>query len=140
MADKVFIDTNVLVYAYDTHDIAKQARAQAVVTDAMSNETGVVSTQVLGEFFCVVTRRIPAPLDNDQARAIINDLSVMDIVEIDLPMINRAIELLGKHQLSYWDALIVSAAERAGCTKLLSEDLQTGQMLAGVRVVNPFAA
>jgi len=138
MPDKVFLDTNILVYAYDSHDPSKQARAQAMLLDAMEHETGVISTQVLSEFFCVVTRRIPKPLSAAEAQDVINELSAMDVIEIDLPMINRAIDVHGQCQLAYWDAMIIAAAERGDCAQALSEDLNAGQVYNGVAVVNPF--
>ena len=140
MPDRVFLDTNVLVYAYDAHDPAKQKLAQGLLTDALENETGVLSAQVLGEFFCVVTRRIPKPLSTDEAQEVIENLSLLDVVETDAPMVTRAIDILKAHQISYWDALIVAAAERACCTVIYSEDLNAGQDYADVRLLNPFAA
>ena len=138
MRGKVFLDTNVLVYAYDTHDPEKQVRAQAVLIEALETETGTVSTQVLSEFFCVVTRRIPAPLSADEAQSVIHELGVLEIVEIDIPMIHRAIEVHKENRLIYWDALILAAAERGRCAQVFSEDLNAGQAYAGVKVVNPF--
>ncbi len=140
MTDRMFLDTNVLVYAYDAHDLAKQKLAQGLLMDALENEIGVVSAQVLGEFFCVVTRRIPKPLTVDEAQEVIENLSLLDVVETDAPMVSRAIDLVKAHRIAYWDALIVAAAERARCTVIYSEDLNAGQDYAGIRLVNPFAA
>lgn len=134
-----FLDTNILVCAYDSHDRVKQEKAQAIVLDAMEHETGIVSTQVLSEFFCVVTGRIPTPLSVDEAQGVINELGILRIVEIDLPMINRAIEAHKKYQLTFWDAMIVVAAERAGCAQVFSEDMNSGQRYNGIEVVNPLA-
>jgi len=138
MSDRYFLDTNILVYAYDSHEPTKQDRAQSLLLEGMDREAAVVSTQVLGEFFNVVTRRIPQPLTADAAQRIIEHFSIMTVVEIDVPMIHRAIEGHRSYQLSYWDALIVAAAERAACAQILSEDLNEGQSYHGVRVANPF--
>ena len=137
-ADRDFFDTNVLVYAYDQRDRVKQARAGDLVSSALAGETGVLSTQVLGEFFNTVTRRIPEPLSNDDAEAAILLLASLQVVELDVTLVQRAIGTCRRYRISYWDALIVAAAERAGCTRILSEDLNQGQTYNGIPVVNPF--
>lgn len=138
MTGNIFFDTNVLVYVYDAREPDKQAKAQKALLDALEHETGTVSTQVLSEFFHVTTRRIPKPLSADEAQGVVNDLAMLEVVEIDLPMINRAIEAHKENHLAYWDALIIAAAERAGCREIMSEDLASGQEYCGVKVVNPF--
>ena len=138
MSDKVFIDSNIIVYAYDRHEPAKQTQAQAILTSAINEESAMLSVQVLGEFFVVVTRRIKNPLSVDEAEKIGNVLAALPVSEIDLSLVRRAIETQKAYGISYWDSLIISTAERAGCTKVLSEDLNEGQIYNNVLVENPF--
>jgi len=138
MSDKAFLDTNILVYAYDEHDPKKQKKAQTLLTEGVENENTVLSVQVLGEFFNVVTRHIKPLLSSEEAQEIIHTLSIMPVQEIDLAMVNRAIDTCKTYQISYWDALIISAAERAGCVQIFSEDLSDGQSYRHIRVCNPF--
>jgi predicted nucleic acid-binding protein len=132
------VDTNVLVYAYDKHEPQKQRKAQRLLADGIEQENLFLSVQVLGEFFNVVTRHIPQPMSPDETQEIINSLSILPVQEIDLAMVNRAIDTHQTYQISYWDSLIVSAAERAGCTMIVSEDLSAGQAYHNIRVINPF--
>ena len=134
-----FVDTNVLVYAYDKHSETKQAGALRLLRAGMLNDALAVSAQVLGEFIAVVTRRIPTPLTADEAAAAIDALKPVPVVEIDRQLVERAIETHKRYGIAYWDALIVAAAERAGCVEVLSEDLNAGQRYGGVVVSNPFA-
>ena len=138
MRDRFFLDTNILVYAYDNHDPQKQDKAQQLLTSGIEQENLVLSVQVMGEFFNAATRHIPEPLTPDEVGEIINTLSILPIQEVDLAMVNRAIDTHKKYQISYWDSLIVSAAERAKCTEIISEDLSDGQSYNGIRVRNPF--
>ena len=140
MADRDFFDTNVLVYAIDYRDPEKQTRARALLTDAIENNTGALSTQVLSEFFTVSTsrRRVPQPLSPADARLIVEQISVMPVIGVDLSLVRRAIDTSQRYGISYWDGLIIAAAERAGCTRLISQDLNAGQSYNGVMVVNPF--
>jgi predicted nucleic acid-binding protein len=140
MRDRTFLDTNILVYAYDEHEPKKQQKAQNILTDGIEQESSVLSVQVLGEFFNVVTRHVPQPMSSDEALEIIDMLSILPVQEIDLTMVKRAIDTHKTYQISYWDSLIVSAAERAGCTLLLSEDLSDGQTYQNILVHNPFKA
>ena len=138
MKDRVFLDTNILVYAYDRHDSRKQGLAQSLLIDVMESESGALSVQVLGEFFSVVTRQIKNPMTSDEAKKAIELFSNLLIQEIDLAMVERAIDTHKIYRISYWDALIVSAAERAGCKQILSEDLNDSQFYHGLAVSNPF--
>lgn len=133
-----FFDTNVLVYGYDRRDPAKRLRALDLLADAIESGTGVVSAQVLSEFFNVVTRRLPNPLSSEIAETIVGELAAMLVVETDVALVQRAIGVCQRYGTSYWDALIVAAAERARCSRILSEDLNPGQSYDGVVVVNPF--
>jgi len=138
MSDKVFLDTNILVYAYDEHEPEKQKKAQELLNDGIVQENAVLSVQVLSEFFNVVTRHIRQPMSPDEAQEIIETLSILPVQEIDLAMVNRAIETHKRYQISYWDSLIISAAERAGCTTIFSEDLNDAQTYHSIPVFNPF--
>jgi predicted nucleic acid-binding protein len=138
MSDRAFLDTNILVYAYDEHELQKQSKAQGLLIDGIEQENVVLSVQVIGEFFNVVTRHIPQPMSAEQAQGIIDMLSILPVQEIDLAMVNRTIETHKTYQISYWDSLIVSAAERAGCSMIISEDLSAGQTYHNILVHNPF--
>ena len=135
---KVFLDTNILVFAYDTTVPHKQRIAQKILVSGLQEETAVLSAQVLGEFFVVVTRKIKTPMTADEAGEIINVLSVLPVVEIDLALVERAVDLHRDHRISYWVALIVAAAQRGGCNHIYTEDLNDGQGFDGVVVKNPF--
>jgi predicted nucleic acid-binding protein len=137
-ADKVFIDTNILVYAYDTSAGIKHQKARKILADLWDSGLGVVSTQVLQEFFVTVTRKLPKRMDSAAARNVISDMLEWDLVAINGTMILDAIDLHRSHDYSFWDSLIVVAAERAGCALLLSEDLSAGHTIRGVTVQNPF--
>ena len=133
-----FFDTNILVYGSDDSEPEKQAVARDLLEEAVENGSGVLSAQVLGELFNSVTRRIRQPLSIDEAKLLIEKYSVMPIVELDLALVRQAVAICGRYQVSYWDALIIAAAERAGCGRIISEDMNPGQLYHGVVVVNPF--
>ena len=138
MPDSNFIDTNILVYAYDSNDPAKQEYAQQLLRNCISDDTAVLSAQVLSEFFTVVTKRIPNPLSVEEAEQVLDILGILPVVEVDYRLVRRAIDLHRLYGISYWDSLIVAAARRAGCKQILTEDLNAGQSYQGVLVVNPF--
>ena len=135
---RAFFDSNVIVYAISTSDPVKSKRARALLGSAVENRRGVVSAQVLGETFVTLTRKIPKPLSREAAFADIKALSCLRIGPLTGDLVFRAVELQGEHQLSYWDALIVAAAEDAGCAVLWSEDLSDGRVYGSVTVRNPF--
>lgn len=136
--DKVFLDTNILVYAYSTTPEEKHRRAVEILRELWRLENGVLSTQVLQEFFVVVTRKIPKPLDAGTAREIISDLSKWKVVANDSDSILEAIDIHQRHQLSFWDSMIIEAARRGGAKTLLTEDLSNGAVVEGVEIRNPF--
>lgn len=131
-----FLDTNILVYADDLEAGAKRDRARDLVAEALSSGEGVVSTQVLQEFFVIATGKLGVEVAI--ARRKVELLAAMDVVGIDLDLILAAIDLRRLHSISFWDALILRAAAVAGCSLLLTEDLQDGQVVDGVRIENPF--
>jgi predicted nucleic acid-binding protein len=134
-----FVDTNVLVYAHDRSESRRQAVAQALLGALWRNRTGILSTQVLQEFYVVVTRKSDPPMRRVAAREIVALYGEWPIVQLDVALILAASLLEERHGLSFWDALIVEAARRSGATLLLTEDLQSGREIGGVRIENPFA-
>ena len=138
MRDKNFFDSNILIYAYDTRDPHKQNQAQELLLKATQSQAAVLSAQVLGEFFVVVTKKIPQPMTSSEAAEVIAELGALEIVPLDFSLVQRAIVTQQKYGTSYWDSLIISAAERAGCVRILSEDLNSGQLYHGIEVQNPF--
>ena len=138
MSGRVFIDTNVLIYAHDIQAGRKQETATGILGQLWETRTGVLSTQVLQEFYVNVTRKIHTPLKRSTARDIVRQYSVWPVIGPDADMIFRASELEESHQLSFWDAMIVAAARQAGATKILTEDLNHGETIDGVTIENPF--
>ena len=134
---RAFLDTNVLVYADDVDSGAKRGKSQALVVAALANGDAVISTQVLQEYFVVATRKLAVPAEVAQKK--VEVLSTLVAVTIDVDHIVESIKLHRLYNLSFWDALIVHAARRAGCDRLITEDLQAGQRIEGVDIVNPFA-
>lgn len=131
----VFLDTNVVVYAFDRADPQKQAAAISILENG---DRLVVSTQVLLETWWVLTRRLPEPLTEDQASAVIDSLSELPVVNTDPELVHRAIRMARQSVIAIWDAMIIEAARSAGCRRVLSEDLQDGRDFGGVVVENPF--
>jgi predicted nucleic acid-binding protein len=134
---RTFLDTNVLVYADDLDAGDKREIARALLGELVSGAAAVVSTQVLQEFYVVATRKLG--VDPSVARRKVELLARLDVVRVDESLILEAIDVHRLHTLSFWDALVVKAAARAGCGRVLSEDLQHGRTIDGVRIENPFA-
>ena len=137
---RTFVDTNVLVYAHDASEIEKQPIARAVLEELWADRSGVVSTQVLQEFYVVATRKFEPPMRRAEAREIVTLYATWSVVQIDVGLILDAAALEERAQLSFWDALIVEAARRAGAVRLVSEDLQAGRRIAGIGIEHPFHA
>ena len=136
MTAPVFVDSNVLLYALDDADRKKQQAAQNWRAELWRSRKGRISFQVLNEFYVNVLRKQPA--GRDEARAEIRDLLAWEPVVTDAALLDRGWKLQDRYHLSYWNALIVAAAKTASCRYLLTEDLQAGQKLDGIEVVNPF--
>jgi predicted nucleic acid-binding protein len=136
MNARSFFDTNVLVYADDRRAGTKQTRAIDLVEEHRRDGTGVVSLQVLQEYFVTVTRKLN--VDSPLARRKVEILSEFDVVVPDVADILAAIDLHRLHGFSFWDALVLRAATQAGCSVLLTEDFQDGREINGIQVVNPF--
>ena len=135
---KVFLDADVLVYAHDVSAGGKHEIARATVGELWVAGSGVVSSQVLQEWFVIVTRKIPKPLDASAARRIVADLLSWEVIVNDGTSILAAIDIHQRFGFSFWDSLILQAALRAGATRLLSEDFTHGQKVDGMRIENPF--
>jgi predicted nucleic acid-binding protein len=138
MTEPIFVDTNVWVYAVDAADPARRQRALEVIAPAPGRDL-VVSTQVLTEFYAVVTRKLATPLPADDAEAMVRQLSALPVVAIDASLVASAIGGSREWRISIWDALILRAADVAGCRRVLSEDLADGMTYGSVVVENPFA-
>jgi predicted nucleic acid-binding protein len=136
MPAKIFIDANILVYAHDKGALKKQQRSRELLAALITSGDGVLSTQVLQEYYVAATRKLGvAPL---AAKAVLKTFSAFEIVQVTPALIQEAVDCSILNQLSFWDALIVAAADAAGCTTLYSEDFNSGQMILGVKVVNPY--
>ena len=134
-----FVDTNILVYAHDRSEGTKHVQARKLVEQLWKNSEGVLSTQVLQELCINLTRKMRNPFSLEEVREIVQDYLRWPIVVNTADSVLRALEIEGRYKISFWDSLIVQAAERAGAATLYSEDLAPGQAYGAVRVVNPFA-
>ncbi len=139
MSDKTFVDTNVLIYAHDIDACSKHAIAQNVLRELWSEHKGVLSMQILQEFYVNITRKIPTPISQPLARAVISNYSpwCVETGWTDLP---AAFRIEDEARIGFWDALVVASALKSGASRLLSEDLNAGQSILGMRIENPFAA
>jgi predicted nucleic acid-binding protein len=135
---RTFVDTNVLVYAHDLSETARRPTAQARLEQLWEDHAGVVSSQVLQEFYHVVTRRMTPPVPRGAARQIVTAYAEWPVVSPDAALVVAASTLEEQHSVSFWDALIVEAARRAGARRLLTEDLQHGRRFGPVTIENPF--
>jgi predicted nucleic acid-binding protein len=133
---RTFLDTNVLVYCDDESEPAKQQKALEVLDEHTRARTGVVSLQVLQEYFVAVCRKLG--LDAGTARRKVEIFAMLDVAEPKVSDILAAIDMHRLHGFSYWDALVLQMAKKAGCRVVLTEDMQHGQVIDGVRIVNPF--
>jgi predicted nucleic acid-binding protein len=134
-----FVDTNVLIYAHDRSESRKHPLAEALLGDLWRSRTGSLSTQVLQEFYVVATRKFDPPMSRRAAREVVALYGEWSIVQVDVALVLSASQLEERHRLSFWDALIVEAARRSGARRLVTEDLQSGRRIGGVRIDNPFA-
>jgi predicted nucleic acid-binding protein len=136
MTDRVFVDTNIFVYADDRAARTKRVRARTVLSELVRTRRAVVSTQVMQEYFAAAMKKLG--LSPERARLRVERLNRLDVVLIRPELILGAIDLCRLHELSFWDALVVRSASAAGCGRLLTEDMQDGQTIDGVRIENPF--
>jgi len=134
---KVFLDTNVLVYANDSRDKPKQSIAIELVTGYIEKQTGVVSTQVLQEYAVVAVTKLGQDFD-----VVLRQLALLESLEVVLitpELVRRGLEIQARHRVNYWDAAIIAAAEHARCRVLWSEDFGEGALYGTIRVENPFS-
>jgi predicted nucleic acid-binding protein len=138
MTDRIFVDANVLVYSRDSSEPRKQKPAMDWMAYLWTERAGCLSFQVLQEFYVTVTRKLDSGLDPESARSDVRALLAWRPVPIDAPVLEGAWMLQDRHRLSWWDALVVSAAQASGCRFLLTEDLQEGQNFGTLHVIHPF--
>ena len=138
MTAPVFVDTNVLLYWRDERHAAKQARAAAWLGHLWREQTGRTSTQVLSEYYVNVTKKLEPGLAPDEAWDDVQALLAWDPQPIDGALLQRGRAVGARYGLSWWDSLVVAAAQAQACTLLLTEDLQDGAVYAGVTVRSPF--
>jgi predicted nucleic acid-binding protein len=137
MSAKTFVDTNVLIYAHDADAEAKHEIAKTVLRELWTERTGVLSVQVLQEFYVNVTRKISTPLSKDMARLVVSSYAIW-CTETTPTEIASAFRIEDEARIGFWDALIVSSASKSGASRILSEDLNAGQRIAGIVIENPF--
>jgi predicted nucleic acid-binding protein len=137
MTGKTFVDSNVLIYAHDLDASAKHQIAKTILRELWSQRTGVLSLQVLQEFYVNVTRKIRVPLSRESARLVVSSYGIW-CTETTLAEIASAFRTEDESAIGFWDALIVSSAAKSGATRILSEDLNSGQRIAGIQIENPF--
>jgi predicted nucleic acid-binding protein len=132
-----FLDANVLIYAYDPTDQAKQHRAQRLVWKGLAGEM-VLSVQVLAEFAATLLHKMSPPASPERVKAVLDALAPIRVILPDAEMVRRAVEAHARYGLHFYDGMIVAAAERGACARIWSEDLSSGQKYFGVAVENPF--
>jgi predicted nucleic acid-binding protein len=141
MSDRVLVDTNVLVYAYDRAASGKQGRALEVLDDLLTTSSGLLSTQVLGEFFVTVTRKIAYPLSLREAEGRVHNLlRAWLVVEVTGLIILEAARGVREHRFSFWDAQLWATAKLNQIPVVFSEDFSDGQTTEGIRFMNPFTS
>jgi predicted nucleic acid-binding protein len=136
--DKIFVDTNILVYGHDVDAGQKHQIAQTLLADLWNLRSGVLSIQVLQEFYVTLTRKVLHPLSPSTVRNLIRDYISWQVEVNDTQSVLNASRIEENYRISFWDALIVTAAARAKVSKILSEDFQSGQVIEGIVLENPF--
>jgi predicted nucleic acid-binding protein len=139
MAQKYFVDTNILIYAHDRSAGVKHDRARRTVEELWNSGGGVLSTQVLQELGINLRRKVAKPLPVDEVRQLIEDYLSWEVVVNTPESVLQALEIEVRHKISFWDALVLQAAESAGAEVLYSEDLTSGHHYGTIQVVNPLA-
>ena len=136
--DKTFIDTNIIIYAYDITAGNKHKIAGDILADLWMSNLGMISTQVLQEFFVNVVQKIPKPMNKQKAKEVVKDFLKWHVVVNTEDSIMGAIDISTKYEYSFWDSLIIEAAIAGGASILISEDLQDGHVISGITIKNPF--
>jgi predicted nucleic acid-binding protein len=134
----IFLDTNILVYAYDKDEKTKHDKAKDILIECWNNRSGSLSTQIFQEFYVTVTRKLPIKLSAHEARETIKDLLSWPVYQITPTDVVAASELEEKYGYSFWDSLVIKAAQATGATILYSEDMQDGHQIDGLKIINPF--
>lgn len=137
MNAKTFIDTNVLIYAHDVDAKAKHVAAKTILRELWLLRTGVLSPQVLQEFYVNVTKKIPHPLTKESARLVVSTYTIW-CIETTSAEISNAFRIEDESRIGFWDALIVASALQSGASRILSEDMNAGPTIAGIPIENPF--
>lgn len=137
MSDRTFVDTNILIYAHDVDAKGKHEAAKQILHGLWSERAGVLSMQVLQEFYVNVTRKIPHPISKESARLVVSTYTTW-CVDTTPAEISSAFRIEDDSRIGFWDALIVASAIKSGANRLLSDDLNAGQVIDGVRIENPF--
>jgi predicted nucleic acid-binding protein len=138
MSDRIFVDTNILVYAHDTDAAEKHAIAAQALAELWESRNGIISTQVLQELYITLTRKVASTITRNMARRLIRNYLTWELVLNDGAIILHAGEIEENYHLSFWDALIVAAAYSKNAAVILTEDLNHGQSIEGIRIRNPF--
>jgi predicted nucleic acid-binding protein len=134
---KIFIDTNILVYTLDTHDKIKQETARKVLKNTVENETAVISTQVLQEFYTICTTKLH--LEPLRIKGYVHGYSEnLEVIQNSSAIIERGIDISIISQISFWDALVIAAADYSRCAEIITEDLNNEQIINGIKIKNPF--
>jgi len=139
MSARTFVDSNILIYAHDVDAAGKHDVARSVLRELWTERDGVLSPQVLQEFYVNVTRKIPRPLAREAARLVVNSYAVW-CVDATAHELSATFQIEDLSRIGFWDALIVASAVKSGAARILSEDLNPGQVIAGIRIENPFVA
>lgn len=139
MRDKSFLDTNILVYAYDSSEKEKHPKASRLLKDLWSSRAGILSIQVLSEFYVVVTQKVERPISSSEAKAIIEDyLSSWEIIEPRGDTLLSSIEATNKYNFHFWDAMIFAAAKEANVIRIYTENFQHNLEIEEIKFINPF--
>jgi predicted nucleic acid-binding protein len=138
MSGKKFVDTNILLYSRDSSEPHKQSIAANLIRSLWIERTGRISVQVLNEYFVNVTQKLKPGLSKNDAWLDLQDLAVWNPVSIDMALLHKGKSFQDQYSLSWWDALILAAADQSGCNTVYSEDLSHGQPYFGIQVINPF--
>ena len=139
MSDRTFVDTNIILYAKDARDERKQSIAVEAIARGIREATLVVSAQVLNEFYINATQKLVPGMEREHARTVCRSLSAISCEPVTSETIAAAWDVQDRFALSWWDSLIVASALLAGCTRLMTEDLQDGLRIDGLRIVDLFA-
>ncbi len=136
MIEKYFVDTNILIYSLDNNFPKKKTQSREIILKLLTENSGVLSTQVFQEFYYVSVQKLHS--DPNSIKSLLKHFEKFEIIQINMTLIYEAIDCSLSNTISFWDALIVAAAGSANCSKIYSEDLNNGQMINGIEIVNPF--